>query len=184
MTTHTQRKSARHKHVIPAYVLAFVNAHAAKAREVSRRTRVPASVLLAQACEESDFGRHAPDNAYFGIKGKSPSGGTAVHATHEVVSGRRISESDGFRAYKDFDEAADDYADFLVSNQRLFAKAFAHADDAIAFARAIGSSGYATNPRYGDNLVSIMKSNDLLQFDVGASGAAEPAAAATAGSAR
>lgn len=159
-----QHKTPAHK--IAPYVLAFVKAHVAKAQEVSKRTRVPVSVLLAQACEESDFGRHAPDNAYFGIKGKSSTGKSAKHATHEVVDGKSVGETDSFRAYKDFDEAADDYADFLISTPRLFAKAFAHVDDPIAFAQEMGRSGYATNPKYGPNLVSIIKSNNLLQYEV------------------
>lgn len=156
----------KHMHIVPPYVLSFVNAHLAKAQEVSKRTRVPVSVLLAQACEESDFGRKAPDNSYFGIKGKSVDGNSAKHATHEVVGDKSVGESDNFRAYKDFDEAADDYADFLVSKPALFGKAFAHVDDPVAFAEEMGRSKYATNPKYGRNLVSIIRSNNFIKYEV------------------
>jgi len=77
-----------------------------------------------------------------------------------------VAQNDNFRAYKDFDEAADDYANYLVSNPKLFGQAFAHVGDPIAFALAMGRSKYATNPKYGHNLVAIIKINDLLQYEV------------------
>jgi flagellum-specific peptidoglycan hydrolase FlgJ len=69
-SSHSHKKHAHH---IPGYVTVFINLHVAKAREISRRTRIPVSIILAQAAEESSWGRTAPDNAFFGIKGKSPS---------------------------------------------------------------------------------------------------------------
>jgi flagellar protein FlgJ len=163
MPHHSHHK--RRVHHAPSYVTLFIHTHVAKAQEISKRTRVPVSVILAQAAEESSWGRAAPDNAYFGIKGKSPNGNTANHGTHEVVGGKSIAQTDNFRVYASFDEAADDYADFLVAN-KAYAAAFAFVNDPVAFAHAIGSSKYATNPQYGANLVSIIKTNNLVQYEV------------------
>lgn len=173
---HAKPKHRRHEHIIPAYVQVFIDTHAAKAQEINKKMRIPASVLLAQACLESDFGRRAPDNSYFGIKGKSPSGQTAAHATHEVVSGNSVPETDNFRAYKDFDEAADDYADFLVNHPNYFAAAFRHVDNSVEFARAMGKSKYATDPSYGPKLMNIIRSNKLARYDVLPAAAAASAA--------
>ncbi len=162
---HNHRHHKVHAHQIPAHVTAFINAHVQKAQEISKRTLIPVSMILAQAAEESSWGRAAPDNAYFGIKGKSPTGGSTTHATHEVVNGRSVGESDSFRSYKDFEEAADDYAAFLISNKG-YSAAFKHTDDPISFAKAIGRSGYATNPQYGANLVSIITVYKLTQYEV------------------
>ncbi len=163
MTKHHLHK--KHAHHIPSYVTAFINLHVAKAREISRRTRVSVSIILAQAAEESSWGRAAPDNAFFGIKSQSPSNNAAKHVTHEVVNGSRVAETDNFRAYANFDEAADDYADFLVSNKG-YAAAFAFVSDPISFAHAMGQSKYATNPKYGANLANIITTNNLIQYEV------------------
>ena len=73
-------------------------------------------------------------------------------------------ETDAFRSYSGFDEAADDYGRFLTGNPRYHA-AFAHTDNPEAFAEAVAAAGYATDPTYSTKLVSIMRSNSLEDYD-------------------
>lgn len=153
---HAHALAHAHKHGLrqqPSYVTAFVHLHSVEARIISGRTGIPAEVILAQSALESNWGRTVKDNAYFGIKGKSPAGKSTIFSTHEVtLSGQRVSEVDEFRAYVSYAEAADDYASLI---QRKYPTAFAYRDPE-RFAEAVASLGYATDPRYAEKLKSII----------------------------
>jgi flagellar protein FlgJ len=153
-------RTRTHKHQPkqqPAHVAHFVGLHASDAKIISSRTGVPTEVILAQSALESNWGRSVKGNAYFGIKGKSPSGNSTSFATHEVtLAGKRISETDEFRAYASYDEAASDYASLI---QRKYPTAMACSDDPEKFADAIARQGYATDPQYAEKLKSIIHSH-------------------------
>jgi flagellar protein FlgJ len=132
-----------------------VSLHRAEAKIISARTRIPVEVILAQSALESDWGRTVKNNAYFGIKGKSPTGHSTKFAIHEVtLSGQRVSEVDAFRAYASYAEAADDYA---LPIQRKYPAAFAYSKDPEEFADAVARQGYATDPGYARKLKSIIQ---------------------------
>ena len=122
------------------------------------------SVLLAQAAHESAWGRHVKSNAYFGIKGKSPSGASTSFKTHEVVGGKSVTITDSFRAYKDFAEAADDYGRFLSQNPRYKA-CFSHTKDPGKFVDALAGAGYATDPDYASKIKNIIRRYGLTDYD-------------------
>ena len=102
----------------------------------------------AQASEESGYGKSAPNNNYFGIKGKG-----GAQQTREFVNGQWITTSASFRGYASFEDSAADYIKFLKENPRykdvLAAKT---PEEAIS---AQGRTGYATNPNYTSSLASI-----------------------------
>lgn len=151
---HTRKHHTKQQ---PAHVVVFVDLHAAEAQTISARTGIPAEVILAQSALESNWGRTVKDNAYFGIKGKSPSGKSTTFATHEVtLAGQRVGEIDEFRAYANYAEAADDYGSLI---QRRFAGAFAYRKDPEKFAEAVARQGYATDPHYAAKLKSIIHSH-------------------------
>ncbi|HJV01539.1 MAG TPA: glucosaminidase domain-containing protein [Burkholderiaceae bacterium] len=152
--THTHPHHAKRQ---PAYVAHFVALHVYDAKIVAARTGIPAEVILAQSALESNWGRTVKGNAYFGIKGKSASGQSTKFSTHEVtLSGKRISEIDEFRAYKDYDEAAADYASLI---QTKYPTALASRSDPEKFAEAVARQGYATDPFYAKKLKSIIRSH-------------------------
>lgn len=173
-------KQATHKHhrqpkQHPAHVISFVSIHASDARNLSARTGIPAEAILAQSALESNWGRTVRDNAYFGIKGKSPSGGSTRFTTHEVLpSGQRVSQVDEFRAYASYAESADDYASLI---QRRYGAALAHRNDPAAFVGAVASQGYATDPLYADKLKAIIRVH--VAPLLGQAPAGEPAARAS-----
>jgi flagellum-specific peptidoglycan hydrolase FlgJ len=157
---HALAQTRTHKHQPkrqPPHVAHFVALHVSDAKIVSARTGIPAEVILAQSALESNWGRSVKENAYFGIKGKSPSGRSTIFATHEVtLSGQRISETDEFRAYTGYDEAAADYASLI---QRKYPAALAYRNDPEKFAEAVARQGYATDPQYAKKLKSIIHSH-------------------------
>ncbi|WP_163575936.1 flagellar assembly peptidoglycan hydrolase FlgJ [Halomonas faecis] len=132
------------------------------AQAASRRTGVPAELILAQAALETGWGRHEIPTAsggnshnLFGIKaGTSWNGETTEITTHEYVDGRRTRVTDAFRVYDSFEEAFTDYAGLIGDNPRY--ASVTQAGSAEQAARALQSSGYATDPAYADKLVAIM----------------------------
>lgn len=150
---HTRHQARKPKQQPPRVAL-FVNLHISDARIVATNTGVPTEVILAQSALESNWGRSVKGNAYFGIKGKSSTGDSITFSTHEVtLSGKRISEVDGFRAYASYAEAADDYASLI---QRKYPAALSHRDDPEKFAETVARHGYATDPHYARKLKSII----------------------------
>lgn len=139
----------------PAHVTMFVALHSGEAKAISASSGIPAEVILAQSALESDWGRAVKGNAYFGIKGKSPTGQSTKFATHEVtLSGQSVSEIDEFRAYASYAEAAADYATLI---RRKYPAALAHRNNPEKFAETVAGHGYATDPNYAKKLKSIIR---------------------------
>ena len=151
---------------------AFLDRIAADAIKSQRNTGVPASVTMAQALLESDRGRSGLStkaNNFFGIKGEGPAGHVTM-PTKEHLNGRWVTVNANFRKYNSPSESFDDHGKFLRKNSR-YANAFNHTGDAKQFAREIHKAGYATDPKYSDKLISIMKDYGLERFDqIGRSG--------------
>lgn len=135
------------------------------ARESAKRTGVPASVTLAQAALETGWGRATIGDAknLFGIKGTGPAGSITV-PTKEYVNGRYITINGSFRKYNNWGESLDDHARLLSQGSR-YRNAMANKNNPDQFARELQKAGYATSPTYAQTLISIMKSNNLYQFD-------------------
>ena len=140
-----------------------------------KTTGVPASVTLAQAILESGWGDHHMGEAcnYFGIKAR-PGEPSVTMRTREVEGGKSVSVDAAFRRFASVDECFAAHGHFLRDNPR-YAKAF-QASDGESFARAIAAAGYATDPKYADLLVEIIRENNLTRYDTDAK-PATPAAA-------
>ena len=141
------------------------------AQASQKETGVPASVTLAQAILESGWGdNHLGDACnYFGIKAQSGEPSVTMR-TREVVGGKSVDVDAAFRSFASVEECFAAHGHFLRDNSR-YAKAF-QAADGESFARAIAAAGYATDPKYADLLVEIIRENNLAQYDTGAKPAA------------
>ncbi|MQQ99457.1 flagellar assembly peptidoglycan hydrolase FlgJ [Glaciimonas soli] len=147
----------------PAHVQQFVDRMADAAEKASAVTGVSAQLILAQAALESGWGKREIKNAdgssshnVFGIKAHKGWQGNVVTAdTSEYVNDVKISVNDKFRSYGSYEEAFTDYANFLKTNPR-YAKVLASNNPAEA-AHGLQRAGYATDPQYGNKLVSIMR---------------------------
>ncbi|HEX5678751.1 MAG TPA: flagellar assembly peptidoglycan hydrolase FlgJ [Alcanivorax sp.] len=140
----------------------FVHQLSEPAREASRRTGMPAPLILAQAALETGWGRREIPTAdggnshnLFGIKaGANWDGPTTEVVTHEYINGRRTRMVDSFRVYDSYAEAFADHARLIGENPRY--APVLRAADAEQAARALQSGGYATDPAYADKLVTLM----------------------------
>jgi len=149
----------------PVHVTNFISMALPFARKVKKDWKVPIGALISQSAQETGWGQHVKGNAYFGIKGKSPSGASTTFTTHEVVDGKNIKIDDAFRAYKDFGESADDYGRFLNSNPR-YSGCFLYPNDPEKFVVVLAAAGYATDPSYATNLTKIIRKYGLASYDL------------------
>ena len=158
----------------------FVSSIAPGAMAAQRRYGVPASVIIAQAIEESGWGDSelaAKHHNLFGIKGTGPAGSVTL-PTPEYLNGQWVMVKAEFRAYRSDAESIRDHAELLATS-RYYARAMA--DRAVPDAFANDLTGvYATDPGYGANLIALMKLYDLYRFDGASAPTASPAAVSPA----
>ena len=147
---------------------AAIDAADESARDVSDFPRALLPVTVAQFLLESNWGTASMGTAnnYFGIKAREGEP-FVTRTTTEVVHGRAIRTQARFRAYGSMAECFRDHARLIcersgTDGQKIYRSALAHADDPVAFARAL-TGVYATDPAYGDKLIAIMQSRGLLE---------------------
>lgn len=143
---------------------------------------IPWQLFLAHAGLESGFGKHAPENNFYGTKpGKLWKGKTQLLTTHEILpkrSGYKFPEvisvidstkypgkfdwkvKDYFRAYNSPLEAFLDYGHFISSGCYKNATASGTIAQKI---QKIKDCGYATDPGYVQKLLKLI---DLVELTV------------------
>lgn len=143
----------------PAYQV-YISQFKDLAIEQMERYRIPASITLAQGLFESRAGQSrlaTVANNHFGIK---------CHGW----KGRSINADDDapgecFRAYDSAKQSFEDHSQFLRNNTRYAQLFRLGATDYRAWARGLKACGYATNPRYADNLIAIIEKYGLDRYD-------------------
>lgn len=142
----------------------FINKIAPDAVETQRRTGILASLTIAQAILESNWGKVAPGNMLFGIKaGKSWKGKKQLLWTHEYIKGQRVRVQAWFRAYDSWLDSLLDHAALLTKNARY--KKVVAAKDYKTACREVQAAGYATDPNYARSLISLIERHGLHQYD-------------------
>jgi flagellum-specific peptidoglycan hydrolase FlgJ len=158
---------------------AFISLVAPGAVAAQQRYGVPAAVTIAQAIEESAWGRSGLAAQYhnlFGIKGTGPAGSVSL-PTSEFQGGQWVSIDAQFRVYHNDAESIADHAELLATSG-YYTRAMADRGVPDAFANDL-TGVYATDPEYGANLIALMRLYNLYQFDAAASHATGPSAPAT-----
>ncbi len=133
------------------------------ARRAARALGVPPETLLAQAALETGWGQQVPrrsDGAsshnLFGIKaGSGWRGPVAVVRTLEYGEEGLRTERARFRAYGSPAEAFDDYVRLVRASPRY--RAALAAGDAEGYLRALAAGGYATDPRYAEKALAVLR---------------------------
>lgn len=149
------------------------------AKSTESKTGISALAILAQAAWESGWGTAAPNNMYFGVKDTDGINGneqlitTTEYSTRAdlkfpvviwvkpvVMNGKKMFKyrvKDYFRKFKTPEESFTQHAEFLQANPR-YKQALKVKADPVAFIQAIAAAGYATDPNYAKNLLSILDS--------------------------
>lgn len=142
----------------------FVSQMLPHAMQASATSGVPPQLILGQAALESGWGKREirradGSNSYnlFGIKANASwHGKVAEVMTTEYKNGVATKQVEKFRAYASYTEAFNDYAGMLSANPR-YASVMQQADNPAGMAQALQKSGYATDPKYAEKLVSVMR---------------------------
>ena len=146
---------------------AFIALIGPAAQASARKTGVPASFTVAQAALESGWGESLlvrQGKNLFGVKADPAWGGEVLtFNTREFLRGVWVTVPAYWRKYADWQACIDDHAAFLRENRR-YAPCFTCTTGA-AFARAVAQAGYATDPEYGDKIVSIIERHRLDRLD-------------------
>ena len=134
------------------------------AKFTQKEYKIPASITIAQWALESGWGAHMPkdSNNPFGIKART--GEPYVSAkTIEFINGRRVTIIAKFRKFSSLREAFEAHGSLIAKSSR-YRRAMSTVGDPDAFARAL-SGIYATDPNYGESLISLMKSYKLYDYN-------------------
>lgn len=141
----------------------YIEKYQMLAIEEMRRTGIPASIKMAQACLESANGNSELSklsNNHFGIKCKSNWTGPSVRWDDD-------ERNECFRSYNTVEESFIDHSNFLMSSPR-YASLFQLApDDYVGWAHGLKAAGYATASDYAQRVIKIIVDNKLYLLDQG-----------------
>jgi flagellum-specific peptidoglycan hydrolase FlgJ len=152
------------------YKEAYVSQYAEIAVSEMHRTGIPASIKLAQAILESNYGRSElarEAHNHFGIKCGREWGGRGYQLKDDDYHNGELVHS-CFRTYRNPEESFIAHSDFLsdpTKNSRYGCLFQLKTDDYKAWAEGLKKCGYATNPDYAKLLIRIIEEQQLYRFD-------------------
>jgi LysM repeat protein len=144
----------------------YINKYKQVAIEEMIRTGVPASITLAQGIHETEAGRSKlvlKSNNHFGIKCKSEWRG-------ESVSHDDDARGECFRKYADPADSYKDHSDFLKTRAHYASLFQLDPADYEGWAYGLKKAGYATNPKYPQVLIRLIKDYNLQDYSLVALG--------------
>ncbi len=140
----------------------YIDKYKHLAIEQMKRYRIPASITLAQGLLESGAGRSAlarKSNNHFGIKCHDWNGKRTYHDDD--------ARGECFRVYDNVRDSYEDHSKFLSSRRRYSSLFELKTTDYKGWARGLKKAGYATNPRYANQLIEIIELYNLDEYDSG-----------------
>jgi hypothetical protein len=144
----------------------YVNTYKALAIAEEQRSGVPAAITLAQGLHESEAGMSElarNSNNHFGIKCKEDWKGAVYYHDDD-------SRQECFRSYVTAEESYRDHSDFLRRGTRYAALFRLDPTDYEGWAYGLKKAGYATNIRYSQILIKLIRDYDLQQYTLIAMG--------------
>lgn len=139
----------------------YIKKYRELAVEEMKKYHIPASITLAQGLLESGAGQSTlarKSNNHFGIKCGSDWNGKTVRHDDDA-------RGECFRAYKHPKQSYEDHSKFLAGRPRYASLFKLKITDYKGWARGLKKAGYATNPRYADQLIDIIELYDLDKYD-------------------
>lgn len=158
---HAQSDSLPAKPQVKQTVDQYIERYSAIAVDEMYRSKIPASITLAQGILESGNGnsRLATEaNNHFGIKCKNTWTGKTIYEDDDAPQ-------ECFRKYEAAIDSYRDHSDFLMNNNRYAFLFDLDPTDYKSWAYGLKKAGYATNPQYGDLLIAFIEKHQLHRFD-------------------
>jgi len=142
----------------------FINKIKSKVLELCKQYNILPSLMMAQACHESGFGKHAPGNNLFGYKWTKTCGYEyQLLWTKEYINGQYISVQAKFRKYDSTGESLEDYAKLIGEAKRY--EPVRKCRNYICACQQIKACGYATGITYDISLRKIIEYYKLYELD-------------------
>jgi LysM repeat protein len=151
---------------ISANGVVYVNTYKSLAMAEMQRSGVPAAITLAQGLHETEAGTSdlvKSSNNHFGIKCREDWKGEVVYHDDD----RR---GECFRSYATATDSYRDHSDFLRLSSRYAALFTLDPADYEGWAYGLKKAGYATNIRYSQILIKLIKDYNLQQYTLIAMG--------------
>lgn len=142
-------------------IRAYINKYKDLALEQAAKYHIPASVVLAQAIKESDFGNSQlalATNNHFGIKCHREWGGDSYTFDDDSLN-------ECFRTYSSVEDSYADHSMFLASRPRYAFLFDLKVNDHYGWCVGLKEAGYATAWNYTDELLLIIKVFHLDELD-------------------
>jgi len=142
----------------------FINKIKAKSLKLCKQYNILPSLMIAQACLESGYGKHAPGNNLFGYKWTKKCGREYNFLwTKEYINGKYVSVQAKFRKYNSIEESLEDYAKLIGTARRY--EPVRKCSDYICACKQVKKCGYATGKTYDLSLRKIIEQNSLQLID-------------------
>ena len=142
-------------------IYAYIEKYQAVAIQKMCEHKIPASITIAQGIFESGCGKShlaVDGNNHFGIKCHQDWTGDTI-----LIDDDELQEC--FRKYESVAESFDDHSLFL-KNRKRYANLFQlDIMDYASWARTLKADGYATNPKYAEQLISIIERFGIARLD-------------------
>ena len=148
----------------------FIADIAPAAQQMQANYGVHASISIAQAILESDWGESelsAVYNNLYGMKGDNPEN-TVRLMTSEYYNGEWVTIQANFRVYGSWAESVQDHALLFVNGTTWDPDQYAPVLQAATYqeaAQAIQDCGYATDPDYAEKLIAVIEQYALYEYD-------------------
>jgi|GEM_PF-3006374 len=137
----------------------FIERYGQTTFNVGKKYGIPYDAILAQAGQESVWGKFTPPNSnnLFGIKAYPGWTGETVSAgTSEDTSGGMIRITAAFIKFNSVEEGIEGYAQFIHRNSR-YATALKYPRNPVRYIQEIKKAGYATDRNYVTNVTRMLK---------------------------
>lgn len=138
----------------------YILLYAEIAKDQMRKSKIPASITLAQGILESGSGRGrlaVEANNHFGIKCHGWKGAKIYHDDDR--------SQECFRKYERAESSYKDHSEFLTGRRRYADLFKLKPDDYKGWARGLKKAGYATDRKYPQKLISLIERYKLYKYD-------------------
>ena len=153
--------------------LSYIDKFSDIAKKEMIRTGIPASIKMAQALLESEYGKSRlalEGNNHFGIKcGRDWQGKTFYKADDDFNEEGELTES----CFRSFDKPEDSFiahSEFLADPRKKSRYGFLFAldsKDIVSWANGLKEAGYASDPGYASKLLKMIDKYNLSSLDDG-----------------
>ena len=170
-STSQSTKPQRETHSSKITVNQFIKKIAPIAQKEQKKYHIPASIIIAQAGTESNWGRSKLAYKYnnlFGIKATSKKNRVRMY-TRENINGKTVEVKQYFAVYDSWEASLKAHAELIAHGTKAKPNVFKDVLEAKNYQEAaqapLQKDGYATDPNYANELIYAIKKFKLYKYD-------------------